>query len=145
MNAGDADWEVYLSELLKLSGSDFCSVASYDTSARQIRWIAASGNTNEKFRHIVNRPSQGMTGEVIRIARTVQKICTTDEQRRNSDSIMLAERLIVAAATPISSANNEIVGILLIGRRTDRLYTATELTMLENAAKCLSINTETAS
>lgn len=144
MNAGEAEWEHYLSELRQHIESDFCALALYDASSRQIRWIAASGNINEKFRYMVNRPGQGISGEVIRIGRTVQRTCTSDEQRRSVDSIMLAERLVVAAATPVRTEDNETMGILLMGRRIGAIYTTPELAILEKAATYFSRKPETA-
>ncbi|UNK16433.1 GAF domain-containing protein [Paenibacillus sp. N3/727] len=135
MMAGVMDWEERLSELRKLTDSDFCAVAIYAASERQIRWVAASGYTNEKFRYMVNRPGQGIAGDVIRIGRTVQKTCLSDEQRRDSDYMMLAEHLIVSAATPIQREHNETAGILLMGRRKGEIYGVSELTQLESAAE----------
>ncbi|MGM1050500.1 MAG: GAF domain-containing protein [Bacillota bacterium] len=136
MMAGVMDWEERLSELRKRTDSDFCAVAIYAASVRQIRWVAASGYTNEKFRYMVNRPSQGIAGDVIRIGRTVQKTCLSDEhQRRDGDYMMLAEHLIVTAATAIQQEHGEIAGILLMGRRKGEIYGASELTQLESAAK----------
>lgn len=135
MIAGQTDWEYRLSELRKLTDSDFCAAAVYDASARQIRWVAASGYTNEKFRYMVNRPGQGMTGEVIRIGRTVQRACITDGLPHTRDSIMLAEHLMVAAAAPVRNEANDTAGILLMGRRSDAVYGAPELSMLETAAE----------
>lgn len=137
MKAEQMDWEERLSELRKLTCSDFCAVAIYDTSARQIRWAAASGYTNEKFRFMVNRPTQGIVGDVIRIGRTVQKICTPDEQRRNDDYMMLAEHLHVAAAAPIQQELN-LVGIIFMGRRTGVAYHPNELMELESFSQRFS-------
>lgn len=144
MYAGEAEWERYLSELRQHLESDFCAIALFDASSRQIRWNAASGNTNEKFRYMVNRPGQGMAGEVIRIGRTVQRTCTSDEQRRSVDSIMLAERLVVAAATPVRTEDNKTVGILLMGRRIGSIYTTSELMQFEHAATYFCRKPETA-
>lgn len=144
MNAVEAEWVDYLSEMRQLSESDFCAVAIYNASVRQTRWIAASGNMNEKYRYMVNRPGQGLTGDVIRIGRPVQKVSMKEEQQTTNDSIMLAEHLVVAAAAPIRTEDNEVEGILLIGRRTKSIYSPKELALLENAAKCLWRKHETA-
>ncbi|WP_054955326.1 GAF domain-containing protein [Paenibacillus dakarensis] len=133
MHLGEAGWEDYLTELRQLTESDFCAVAEYDSSARQIQWKAASGNTNEKYRYIVNRTGKGISGEVIRIGRIVQRTCISDEERRSTDSIMLAERLVIAAAAPIHKGDIGIEGVLLIGRRNEAKYTAADLNMLEKA------------
>lgn len=135
MKAEQMGWEARLSELRNLTCSDFCAVAIYDTSVRQIRWVAATGYTNEKFRSMVNRPNQGIAGDVIRIGRTVQRTCMSDEQRRDGDYMMFAERLLVAAATPTQQEPNNPVGILLIGRRTGEIYGTSELTLLEFSAQ----------
>lgn len=135
MIAGQTDWEYRLSELQKFTDSDFCAAAVYDASARQIRWVAASGYTNDKFRYMVSRPGQGMTGEVIRVGRMVQRACIMDGQPNTRDSIMLAEHLLIAAAAPVRNEANDIAGILLMGRRTNAIYGAPELSMLKTAAE----------
>lgn len=134
MISPNTDWEHGLEMLGGRSGSDFCAAAVYEPGSRQIRWSAAFGNANERFRHLVSRPGQGLAGEVIRVGRLVHKVYAPDELSRSGDSIMVAERLLTAAAVPVYTEHGDIAGVLLMGRRTETPYSQEERKMLEEAA-----------
>lgn len=132
MNPENTEWESSLAMLRGSTDSDFCAAAFYDKGTRQIRWIAATGNTNQRFRHLVNRPGQGMAGEAVRIGRMIHRIYNPNERPGSPDSIMIAERLLAAAAVPWRGADGETRGVILIGRRTSLPYTKQELELLED-------------
>lgn len=134
MNPENTEWESRLAVLRGSTDSDFCAAAFYDKGTRQIRWFTASGNTNQRFRHMVNRPGQGMAGEAVRIGRTIHRIFNPDERQGSPDLIMVAERLLAAAAVPLRGADGEAMGVILIGRRTSLAYTKHDLERLEDAA-----------
>lgn len=137
MDADQAAWEGRLADLRAATGSDFGAAAYYDVSARLIRWFAASGNSNEKFRNMARRPGQGITGEVVRFGRTIQRAYESDEGIRSDDMIMHAEKLLVAAASPTGDDPNHTQGVLLIGRRSSKAYEKREIQALEQAARGL--------
>ena len=134
MNPENTEWESRLAMLRGSTDSDFCATALYDKDTRQIRWVAASGNTNQRYRHMVDRPGQGMAGEAVRIGRTIHRIYKPDEQPGIPDIIMVAEHLLVAVAVPLRGAGGEARGVILIGRRTSLPYTKHDLELLEDAA-----------
>lgn len=134
MISPNTDWEHGLQMLSDRSGSDFCAAAVYEPGSRQIRWSAAIGNANERFRHLVSRPGQGLAGEVIRVGRFVHKMYTPEELSRSGDSIMVAEGLLTAAAVPVYATSGDIAGVLLMGRRTEKPYIQEERNILEEAA-----------
>lgn len=137
MDADLATWEGRLADLREATGSDFGAAAYYDASTRLIRWFAASGNSNERFRNMASRPGQGISGEVIRFGRTVQRKYDSNEGIRPEDLIMYTEKLLVAAASPTGDDPNNTRGVLLIGRRSGKAYEQREIELLEEAAKSI--------
>ena len=135
MDAGHTGWANGLTDVMLLTGSDFCAVAVYEPHTRQIRWADASGNTNERFRHMVIRPGTSLAGEAYRIGRAVQQMQAEAGPSHIHDTLMIAERLKVGAAVPLQGSSNNTKGVLFIGRRSDQAYDAAELLRFETAAK----------
>ncbi|WP_274364933.1 GAF domain-containing protein [Paenibacillus thermotolerans] len=135
MDADMAAWEGRLAELREATASDFGAAAYYDASTRRIRWFAASGNSNERYRNMARKPGQDISGEVIRFGRTIQRKYESNEGIRADDVIMHTEKLLVAAASPTGDDPNNTRGVLLIGRRSGKDYERKEIELLEEAAK----------
>ncbi|TVY01203.1 GAF domain-containing protein [Cohnella terricola] len=120
-----------LSELRAAVGSDFASLAVVDRRERYTRWKWASGNLNERYLNISVRHGQGIEGQIIKVGRGLA--WDYEESRKRTDSILLTERLLSAYAEPVMSGQ-EIVGILLAGDRTRRVYETAERDAVAQAA-----------
>lgn len=136
MPAMQADLLKQLEQLLARTSSDFAAIAAVGCEAdRTIRWLCGSGNGNERFLQMKEKSGAGIAGWVVRHGRplAVRSKEPDAERRRRSYPIMLAESLHAAAAAPIRS-DTDIVGVLLVGRRTDLDYTLSDMTVLEQEA-----------
>ncbi|WP_144842564.1 hypothetical protein [Paenibacillus cremeus] len=122
------DIHTVLQELKQGSASEFCAIAWADRDNRMLRWQAAAGNLNERYRQISFRSGQDLAGLVWRIGRPEALDAGTAgyERKRKESPIMLAEQLLAAAAFPISLQASG-PGVLLVGSRALRLYTAGDL------------------
>ncbi|TLS50720.1 GAF domain-containing protein [Paenibacillus antri] len=133
--------ERVLAALRASTDSDFSAVARYEHEVRLIRWIAASGQRSERYRHMRKRPGEGVAGEVIRFGTAVVRGYGPDDEKRSDDFMMHAEKLLVAAAVPIEAEDGR-QGVLLIGRRTPIPYADRELNVLKDAARDMKLPVE---
>lgn len=140
MNAVQTQWNNQLEALRVRTASDFCAAAHFDASTRRIRWIAASGNTNERFLRMVKKPGEGIAGEAVRFGRLIQRNYASELELRTDDYILMAERLLVAAAVPVGYEPSNPQGILLIGRRASNAYEQRDIDALWEAARTLELN-----
>lgn len=128
--------EAELERLRATLSSDFAAIAWIDDNKGRLRWRFVSGGSNERYRHIEQRPDRGLVGEVLRIGRPVHADATAGRQHFESP-IMLAERLSAALAVPVHVCN-KIRGILLIGERRKRMYGDGEVKTMMDAAHRLA-------
>ncbi|WP_181438565.1 GAF domain-containing protein [Paenibacillus sambharensis] len=111
-----------LDELRNTASSDLAALAWKDEEGRRIRWIAASGNRNERFRRMALKPGKGITGEVLRAGRMVviAQAAGDTESTACDHPIMLAEQLQSAVAIPVL-IDHKAYGVLLLGNRSSPL------------------------
>ncbi|MEX2461592.1 MAG: GAF domain-containing protein [Paenibacillaceae bacterium] len=125
-----------LDALCKITSSDFSGLAWMDDQDSRIRWLYASGNSNERFKSLALKPGYGLAGLVLKLGRSVIIDLSTEVLERNrlqhDYSIMLIEHLQSAIALPIT-IHDEARGVLLIGNRTDRYYEENDLHIILNA------------
>jgi nitrogen regulatory protein A len=62
----EIEYEVSLSELRRLTSTDFATLAWSNQGDYIIRWKYASGNRNELYKRIILRPEKGIAGKVMR-------------------------------------------------------------------------------
>ena len=122
-----------LDTLCKITSSDFSGLAWNDPHDRRIRWLYASGNSNERFKSLALKPGHGLAGLVLKLGRPLiidssMEILERDKLRHDY-SIMLVEHLHSAMAVPII-VQDEVRGVLLIGNRSDRYYIDEDLLLI---------------
>ncbi|KXG43843.1 GAF domain-containing protein [Tepidibacillus infernus] len=113
-----------MEELRKKTKTDFIGLALYDSMNEEIRWRLAVGALNERYKRIVIRMGKGIAGEVVQLNRTV-KIENFPNQLLGDPieyPILLVEHLVSVLAVPVSY-QNRIHGVLLIGQRSNRIFT----------------------
>jgi nitrogen regulatory protein A len=129
-----------LDQIRASTGSDFSGIAMEEQYHHRIRWLAASGNCNERYSELAIRPGRGLAGLVIKLGRPVivdAAMPASERERLRPDySIMLVEHLQAAIAVPLA-LQDEISGVLLVGSRSERLYEDHQLHLVMNAAERL--------
>lgn len=130
----------HLDQIRATTDSDFAGLAMEEQYHRRIRWLAASGNRDDRYAELLIRPGRGLSGLVLKLGRPVivdAAMPVSERERLRPDySIMLVEQLIAAIAVPLA-IQDEIRGVLLIGNRSERLYGDSQLQLVTNAAKDL--------
>jgi nitrogen regulatory protein A len=111
--------EMLLQALRTEAGSDVAALAWRDDAGRGIRWISASGNRNERYKHMLLKPGRGLTGIVFRIGQPVLFDSAVPEYQvmRHEYPIILSEQLQAAALLPVK-IGSETCGVLLLGSRS---------------------------
>ncbi|WP_209124113.1 GAF domain-containing protein [Alkalihalobacillus sp. BA299] len=133
-----------LSELNIKTSSDFSGIALVAPIIHQIYWRSAIGSINDRYKEMRKMYGSGLVGAVVRHGRLII-IDNNDKdaaQKRLQSPIMLAERLYSAIAAPIFS-EQEVIGVLLVGSRSNRTYFADDiqyvLAMTKEIASLLEI------
>ncbi|BBI31649.1 GAF domain-containing protein [Cohnella abietis] len=119
--------------------SDFSSLAVIDRRERIARWTWASGNINERYLSIYPRRGQGLEGEIIKVGRGIawNKADSMNRGLNPGYSIMLAEQLLSAFAAPVIGSQ-DILGVLMVGDRRERIYGAIDREIVERAAQAIA-------
>ncbi|WP_181909349.1 GAF domain-containing protein [Paenibacillus taihuensis] len=129
-----------LDQIRTSTDSDWAGFAMEEQYHRRIRWLAASGNSNERYAELVIRPGRGLSGLVIKLGRPVivdARMPASERERLRPDySIMLVEQLQAAIGVPLT-IQDEIRGVLLVGNRSERLYEDNHLHLVKHAAEHL--------
>jgi len=127
--------QVELDSLCKLTSSDFSGLAWVDQHDSRIRWLYASGNSNERYKHLAQKPGRGLAGLVLKLGRPVivdaGKTDIELAQLQHQYPIMLVEHLHTAIAVPLT-LKDETRAVLLIGSRTERSYKENDLQLVSN-------------
>lgn len=127
-----------LDSLCKLTASDFSGLAWINQQDSRIRWLYASGNSNERYKRLAQKPGRGLAGLVLKLGRPIiiDASMTDSELSRiqHNYPIMLVEQLHAALAVPIT-LHDETGGVLLIGNRTERYYEENDLQIVSNLIK----------
>ncbi|GAX91405.1 GAF domain-containing protein [Effusibacillus lacus] len=121
MGSLQGDIEASLSELRRLTATDFAALAWADDKDQAIRWKYASGSRNERYKRIVLRLGKGIAGKVLRSGRPM--IMESFSPQSGDDPreypILLAENLKSIVSVPVVT-NDRIKGVLLVGCRHTR-------------------------
>jgi nitrogen regulatory protein A len=124
-----------LDSLCKITTSDFSGLAWIDQHDSRIRWLYASGNSNERFKRLALKSGRGLAGLVLKLGRPIivdAGMTELELSRVQYDyPIMLVEHLLAAIAVPIT-IHDETRGVLLIGNRSDRYYEENDLHLISN-------------
>jgi nitrogen regulatory protein A len=127
-----------LNSLCQMTTSDFSGLAWIDQQDNRIRWLYASGNSNERFKQLALKSGRGLAGLVLKLGRPViidAGMTVLELSRVQYDySIMHVEHLHTAIAVPIS-VYDETRGVLLIGNRSERYYEENVLHLVANRTK----------
>ncbi|WP_052476097.1 GAF domain-containing protein [Cohnella kolymensis] len=108
-------------------GSDFCSLGLLEGYDRLLKWKLASGNVNDRFLSIIERPGRGLSGSVVKVGRAMQLNVPelVAARQLHEYAVLLAENLRSAYAIPLF-IGNQVTGILLAGDRKRRIYRTEE-------------------
>jgi nitrogen regulatory protein A len=132
------DIETSLSELRRLTATDFAALAWTSSDEQTIRWRFVSGNRNERVKRIVLFPGKGITGKVLRSGRPM--VLQSFVPQRGDDPreypILLAEGLRSAVAVPVT-VEERIMGVLLVGCRESRVFQDEMLELVMDVAEQL--------
>jgi nitrogen regulatory protein A len=122
-----------LDQLRARTASDFSAFASIDKETHLITWRYASGNRNERYKHMHGKPGKGLAGLAVRSDRviTLDQSISDYARKRLDYPIMLAENLQSAVAVPVKD-NGETYGVLLTGSRILRHYSQDDLKIIED-------------
>jgi nitrogen regulatory protein A len=124
-----------LDSLCKITTSDFSGLAWIDQHDSRIRWLYASGNSNERFKRLALKSGRGLAGLVLKLGRPIiidAGMTELELSRVQYDyPIMLVEHLLAAIAVPITVLG-ETRGVLLIGNRSERYYEENDLNLISN-------------
>ena len=124
-----------LDSLCKITTSDFSGLAWIDQQDSRIRWLYASGNSNERYKRLALKSGRGLAGLVLKLGRPIiidAGLTDLELSRIQYDyPIMMVENLHSAIAVPIKILD-ETRGVLLMGNRTERLYEENDLQLISN-------------
>jgi nitrogen regulatory protein A len=124
-----------LDSICKITSSDFSGLAWIDQQDSRIRWLYASGNSNERFKRLAQKPGRGLAGLVLKLGRPIVidagKTGLELSRVQYDYPIMLVEHLHTAIAVPIT-VHDETRGVLLIGNRSERYYEENDLHLISN-------------
>ena len=126
--------EAELTHLREALASDVAAVAWLPDGRPQWAWWAASGCADDRYRMLSIRPGRGLEGSVLRVGRPLALDDSHPDaaRKRQESALMNVERLLAAAACPIAAAGSP--GVLMVGARSSRRYTADDLLVLRQAA-----------
>ncbi|WP_100398733.1 GAF domain-containing protein [Bacillus sp. FJAT-44742] len=129
-------FEQDLQMIKKETNSDFAAIAWTEEGGNTHRWKEAVGFSNNRYKNICKRNGSGLAGVIFTAGRPFRLDSENPylEHKRLESPIMLAENLFAAAAVPIK-INDKVKGILLVGSRTERLYTKSDLSHMTKMAE----------
>lgn len=134
MGSLQGDIEASLSDLRRLTATDFAAIAWLDNEL--IRWKYASGNRNDRYKRIVLRFGKGIAGKVMSSGRPM--ILDSFTPKSGDDPreypILLAEGLKSIVAVPITT-NERVKGVLLVGCREDRQFEEDVVELVMNVSE----------
>ncbi|WP_248926025.1 GAF domain-containing protein [Paenibacillus hamazuiensis] len=117
-----------LERLSHLTSSDLAALSFNTAREPQIRWRYVYGNRSERYKQMVLKPGVGPAGITLR---TGQSVIGDVHGKTGFDCpFMLSEQLKCAAARPIRRAD-QIIGVLLFGRRSLLPYQDSDLASLD--------------
>lgn len=120
--------------------SDFSALACIDKENRHIYWKCAYGNQNDRYQLLVEKAGQGLAGLVVRQGSYV-KIDDSNHNLKEKQlkyPLMIAEHLKAAIAVPIK-VDQKICGVLLVGDRSERVYTKQDIEKVIKATEQIAV------
>ncbi|MFC4767097.1 GAF domain-containing protein [Effusibacillus consociatus] len=138
MGSLQGDIETSLSELRRLTDTDFAALAWSGDNDRAIRWKYASGNRNDRYKRIGLQVGKGVAGKVMRSGRpmVVESFSPQKGDDPREYPILLAENLKSIISVPVI-IENRIRGVLLVGCRHPRTFTAELVELVSSVAEQL--------
>lgn len=123
MGSIQSDIEASLSELRRLTATDFAALAWADSNEQTIRWKYASGNRNDRYKRIVLRLGKGIAGKVMRSGRpmVIYSFSPKSGDDPREYPILLAENLKSIVGVPVL-VNGRVLGVLLVGCRNEQVF-----------------------
>ncbi len=127
-----------LQDIQFLTGADFVAIAMVDKKEQTLQWIYAAGSRNERYKRISPPLGNSMMGQVIRSGRpiVVESFTPKSGDDPSQYPIFLAENLQAIIAAPLSEQERTF-GLLLVGNRMPRLFSAEEVSLVLNQAKAI--------
>ncbi|SFK78075.1 hypothetical protein SAMN03159341_101544 [Paenibacillus sp. 1_12] len=117
------------------SSNDFAALALPREDGRTFAWYYASGNMNYRYKWMIVKRGKGLPGLAWMLGEAVAMDASSRDLAgvKLECSLMTAEGLRSAAAAPLGSSASPS-GIVIMGTRQARLYTASELQYLNSCA-----------
>ncbi|MDG0790832.1 hypothetical protein OMP38_08130 [Cohnella ginsengisoli] len=108
-------------------GCDFCAIGLTEAPLLNLRWPVASGQTNERYAGISEKPGRGLSASVLKIGRAMPFSMPEllYSRRLQEYPLLLAEDLRAAYAVPLYFGHSPS-GILIAGDRRKRVYRTDE-------------------
>jgi len=113
--------------LLKRTQSDLTAIGVLDRATRKLHWYPVYGSVSNRTERIRQQVNVGLTGEVLRTGRFLQSRAAKHELFNLGESIMITEKLLHAAAWPITIDSLHINGAILIGKRNEGNYNSQQV------------------
>lgn len=136
MGSLQGDIEASLSELRRLTATDFAALAWADEKEQTIRWKYASGSRNERYKRITLRLGKGIAGKVMRSGRAM--VLESFSPKSGDDPreypILLAENLKAVIGVPVT-IDERVMGVLLVGCRQPRAFEDEMVELVMNVAE----------
>ncbi|GGA09362.1 hypothetical protein GCM10008018_63770 [Paenibacillus marchantiophytorum] len=122
---------VELELLRSLTSSDFIALAPLPDDTGRSYWKYAVGNRNDRYQQmVIKKVGLGLAAAVLRLGRWVKLDDANPRlhQERLQCPVMLAERLLSAAAFPVvTSSSHRMLGLLYIGKREQSRFEPGEI------------------
>lgn len=136
MGSLQSDIEASLSELRRLTATDFAALAWADSNEQTIRWKYASGNRNDRYKRIVLRLGKGIAGKVMRSGRlmVIHSFSPKSGDDPREYPILLAENLKSIVGVPVL-VNDRVLGVLLVGCRYEREFESDMVELVNSFAE----------
>lgn len=117
---------------------DFSAVALMNSHDHKIQWKFVSGNINNRYKRMVEKPGVGLAGHVFRHGRLlVVNSHTSNGTNTTKYPIMLAEKLQVVVAVPIIVHAN-VIAVLVVGYRSPININEAQIKQIEQSALAIS-------
>lgn len=116
-----------LEQLMLRTDSDLTAIGVVDQHTRKIHWHPVYGSLSSRTDRIRQNVNIGLTGEVLRTGSFQQSKAQKHELFELGESIMLTEKLLHAAAWPFSFGSEQNNAAIIIGKRHEGGYNASQI------------------
>jgi len=115
--------ECLLQQLCIDTSSDVAALGLVNFDSRKLEWQYVWGSVSARTTRIKQRITAGLTGEVLRTGSFIQLTAQPDEESDYySESIIMTEKLLIAAAWPLKEESAYYSGVIITGKRAAELY-----------------------